>query len=55
MCTLHEWINSFPKTDVMLKPKEQRFIPSEAPVIDEYTGMAIVKLPDLKRGGVNTI
>ena len=37
-----------PKEQIILKPKEQRFIKMEAPFIDEISGLAIVKMLDQK-------
>ena len=38
----------FPKQQIVLKPKEQRFIKIEVPFIEEISGLAIVKMLDRK-------
>ena len=45
----------FPKTDVILKPGEERFVPIKAPFIDDLSGMAMVKKLDLMTGVVSEI
>ena len=52
---LNRCIPFFPKTDVLLKPREQRFIEIDVPFIDKIPGLAKVKLLDLKTGCTNTI
>ena len=44
-----------PTTDVLLKRGEQRLIKITLPFIDEITGLAMIKLLDLKTGCTNTI
>ena len=51
---LNRSITLFPKTDVVLKPKEQKFIQIETPFIDELPGIVMVRLLDLKAGGTYT-
>ena len=45
---LNKLIPFFPKEQIILKPKEQRFITIEAPFTDEISGLAIVKMLDNK-------
>ena len=45
---LNRSISFFPKEQVLLKPREQRFIKIEAPFIDEISGLVIVKVLDKK-------
>ena len=40
----------FLKTDVLLKPKEERSFPFEASFIDQLSGVGMVNLIDLKTG-----
>ena len=37
----------FPKETIMLKPREQKLIKAEAPILDEISGLAIVRLLDI--------
>ena len=43
---LNRSIPFFSKEQIILKPKEKKFIKIEAPSIDEISGLAIVKLLD---------
>ena len=43
---LNRAIPIFPKGETVLKPKEQKLIKIEAPVLDEISGLAIIKLLD---------
>ena len=52
---LNRSIHFFPKTDIHLKSREQRFIKIDVPFIDEMFGLAMIKLLDLKTGCTNTI
>ena len=45
---LNRPIPFFPKEQIILKPREQRFIKIEAPFIDEISGLVIVKMLDKK-------
>ena len=36
----------FPREHVVLKPREWKLIRVEAPLIDEISGLAIVKIPE---------
>ena len=36
----------FPKEKIVLKPKEQKLINKEAPILDEILGLAMIKLLD---------
>ena len=36
----------FPKEQVILKPKEKKLIKVEAPLVDEISGLAIIKILD---------
>ena len=45
---LNRSIPFFPKDEIILKPKKQRFIKIEAPFTDEISGLAIVKTLDKK-------
>ena len=45
---LNRSIPFFPKEQVVLKPKEGKFIKIEAPFVDEISGLAIVKMLDSK-------
>ena len=40
---------------ILLKPKEQRFIKIDVPFIEQISGIALIKLPDLKTGCTNII
>ena len=41
-------MQSFPKEQIVLKPKEKKLIKIEAPFVDEISGLAIVKILDRK-------
>ena len=41
---LNRSIPLFPKEQIILRPKEQWFIKTEAPFVDEISGLAIVKM-----------
>ena len=43
---LNRSVTIFPKEKIILKPKEQKLIKVEAPFLDEFSGLAIVKLLD---------
>ena len=43
------------ETDVLLKPREQRFIKSGMPFIDDISRVAMIRLFDLKMECTNTI
>ena len=43
---LSRLIPIFPREQVVVKPREKKLIPIEAPFIEEISGMAIVKLID---------
>ena len=45
---LNRSIPFFPKTDVLLKPREQSFIKIDVPSIDEISELDMTKLPNLK-------
>ena len=45
---LNRSIPFFSKGQVVLKPKEMKFIKIEAPFVDEISGLAIVKMLDKK-------
>ena len=45
---LNRSLSFFPKENITLKPKEQKFIRVNAPFIDEISGLAIVRLVDEK-------
>ena len=45
----------FPMTDVLLKPREQRFIKIDVPFINEICRLAMIKLLYLKTGATDTI
>ena len=45
---LNRSIPFFSKEQVVLKPKERKFIKMEAPFVDEISGLAIVKMLDSK-------
>ena len=45
---LNRSIPFFPKKQVILKPREQQFIKTEAPYIDKISELAIVKMLDKK-------
>ena len=45
---LNSSIPFFPKEKVSVKPKEQKFIVLEAPFVEEISGMAIIKMLDVK-------
>ena len=45
---LNRSISFYPKTDVLLKPREQRFIKIYVPFINEFSGLVMIKLPDFK-------
>ena len=47
---LNRSIPFFPKEQVVVKPKERKFIKMEAPFVDEISGLAIVKMLDNKNG-----
>ena len=36
----------FPKEKIILKPREQKLVKVESPLLDEISGLAIVKLLD---------
>ena len=44
----NRYIPFFPKTDVLLKPREPRFIKIDVPFIDEKSGLTMIKLLDVK-------
>ena len=52
---LNKSIPFFPKTDVLLKPREQRFIKIDIPLIGKTSGLDMIKLLDLKMGCADTI
>ena len=43
---LNRSIPFLPKEQVILKPKEQKLIKTEAPFVDEISGLAIIKILD---------
>ena len=45
----------FPKMDILLKPREQRFMKIDMPFIDKISGLAIFKLLDLKSSCTSSI
>ena len=45
---LNRSISFFSKEQVIVKPKERKFIKIEAPFVDEISGLAIVKMLDNK-------
>ena len=52
---LNRSIQFFPKEQVVLKSKEQRFIKIEAPFVDELSGLAILKMLDKKEHSTVTL
>ena len=52
---LNRSIPFFPKTELLLKPGEQRFMKMYVPPLVEISGLSIIKLLDLKTGCTNTI
>ena len=40
---LNRFLPIFPKEHIVLKPKEQKSIKEKAPLIDEISGLAIIK------------
>ena len=52
---LNRSIPSLPKTDVLLKPGKQRYIKIKMPLIDEISGLAMIRIHDLRTGCTNTI
>ena len=46
--SLNRLIPFFPREHTALKPKEQQFIKTEVPFVDEISGLAIVKMLDKK-------
>ena len=50
---LNRLIPFFSKVEVLLKPKEQRFIKIDIPFIDEISGLAMNKLLDHKPSCTN--
>ena len=52
---LNRSIPFFPKTDVLLKHREQRLNKIDMSLIDKISGLAMIKLLDLKIGCTNTI
>ena len=48
-------IPSFPVTTVEIAPKTQKMVVIEAPFIEELSGMAIVKILDMKEQAMNMI
>ena len=52
---LNRSIPFFPRTDILLKPREQRFIKIDMPFIDEISELAMIKLLDLNTGCNKTI
>ena len=47
---LNRSIPFIPKMGILLKPIEQRFIKVGIPFIDETSGLAMIKFPDVKTG-----
>ena len=45
----------FLRTDILLKPREQRFIKVAIPFIHEITGLAKINLLNIKTGCTNVI
>ena len=45
---LNRSLQFFSKEQVVVKPKERKFIKIEAPFVDEISGLAIVKMLDTK-------
>ena len=52
---LNRSIPFFPKTEICLKPREQRFIKIDVPFIDKISGLVIIKILELKTDCTNTI
>ena len=48
-------ISFFPATAVEIAPKMQKMVVIEAPFIEELSGMAIVKILDMKEQAMNMI
>ena len=55
LLSLSRSIHFFPKTDVLLKLREQMFIKKDVPFIHEISGIVMTKLLDLKTSCTNTI
>ena len=52
---LNRSILFFSKTEIILKPRKQRFIKIDVPFVDKISGLVMIKLLHLKTGCTKTI